>query len=211
MEAKSSESAAIIEMVTVGQSTFPVEIRANRVCVNLTEMGKSFGESKKPSKWSRTKDFEVYTAILSEGLKCPSADLVQVRKGGEPNMQGTWCYDYRIALQYARWLDLRFSIMLDDIMVKLVSGQAVFSDTVKIDGIEYISIESYCRHFKKKDKSFYGLMGNYPSAFSKQESGYYMEIGLCNAQELKERLKTQRLRYKKPKEDPQQLSLFEPT
>lgn len=212
MEAKSNESAAIIEMVTVGQSTFPVEIRQDCVCVNLTAMGEPFGSHKRPSNWLRTKEAEEYTAILSDAHFCASDKmLVEVKKGGEPNMQGTWCYDYRIALQYARWLDLRFSMLIDDVMVRLVSGQAVFTNSIKVNGKEYISLESYCKHFNKNRNSFYSLMGHFPSAFITKESGFYIEVELCDMQEIKRRLKAQRLRFKKRDEDPQQLSLFEPT
>lgn len=110
-------------MVTTDQSVFPVEVKDGNVAVNLTAMAKPFGENKKPSKWLRCQEAQEYLRILSVGLKSPLADLVKVKNGGIPGENGTWCYDYRIALRFAQWLSPKFSLMVDDIILNLLMGK----------------------------------------------------------------------------------------
>lgn len=108
-------------MVTTDQSVFPVEVKNGNVAVNLTAMAKPFG--KRTRDWFRTEETQEYLILISDVLKCASADLVRVIKGGDPQMQGTWCYDYRIALRFAQWLSPEFSLMVDDIILNLLMGK----------------------------------------------------------------------------------------
>ena len=110
-------------MVTTDQSMFPVKVRNGNVVVNLTAMAKPFGENKKPTKWFRYQEAQEYLEALSVVLNSPTADLVEVKQGGDPQMQGTWCYDYRIALRFAQWLSPEFSIIVDDIILNLLMGK----------------------------------------------------------------------------------------
>lgn len=108
-------------MVTTDQSVFPVEVKGGNVAVNLTAMAKPFG--KRTRDWFRTEETQEYLVLISEVLKCASADLVEVKKGGDPQMQGTWCYDYHIALRFAQWLSPEFSLIVDDIILNLLMGK----------------------------------------------------------------------------------------
>ena len=59
--------------------------------------------------------------------KCNLADLIEVRNGGVPGTNGTWCRDYRIALRFAQWLSPEFSIKVDEAILGLLTasrGQA---------------------------------------------------------------------------------------
>lgn len=51
--------------------------------------------------------------------KCNLADLIEVRNGGVPGTNGTWCRDYRIALRFAQWLSPEFSIKVDEAILGL--------------------------------------------------------------------------------------------
>ncbi len=193
--------------VEVEQSSFPVEIEKNNLSINLSKMGEPFGQNKRPSSWLRTKEAQQYIAILSDAQICASADLVGIRKGGEPKWQGTWCHDYRIALQYAKWLDVRFSIFIDDAIVKLINGQGVFNKSIKINGEEYISIDDYCNYFKRNRNSFYGLMSHYRTQFERIENGLYISIELFNMQDIKVRFEQKKQTIKQVDQDKKQLSL----
>ena len=127
------------EMVEIDHNRFAVEILRGNTRINLTQMAKPFGESKKPSKWLRTDEAKEYLKILSEGLKCPLADLVEVRNGGVPGTNGTWCNDRRIALRFAQWLDPRFSIVVDEVLMRLMMGEAVYAEP--LNGVEPIVSE----------------------------------------------------------------------
>ena len=107
---KNQENKALrLEMVEVNQSRFAAEILSGNASINLTQMAKPFG--KIPKDWLRTEEAKRYIKAISVGQKCLTADLVEVRNGGRPENQGTWCKDYRIALRFAQWLRTEFQTM----------------------------------------------------------------------------------------------------
>lgn len=79
---KENEKATELQVITVGETTFPVEVRNGRIAVNLTAMGKLYGKEKQPYNWLRTAQTQRYLAAFPEPHICGSADLVEVRKGG---------------------------------------------------------------------------------------------------------------------------------
>lgn len=113
----------ILQMVEIDHQRFAVELLNGNVNVNLTQMAKPFGSSKQPSHWLRTDESKSYIETLSVMQKCGTDDLLKVKQGGQN--QGTWCADYRIAMRFAQWLSPEFSIMVDELLVKLLTGQAV--------------------------------------------------------------------------------------
>ena len=123
-----------LEMVEIDHNRFAAEIFRGNARINMTQMAKPFGESKKPTKWLRTDEAQAYIKAISVVQKCPTADLVEVRQGGHPEMQGTWCNDRRIALRFAQWLSPEFSVMVDEVIMRLMLGEAVYAETV--NGVE---------------------------------------------------------------------------
>lgn len=126
-------------MVEIDHNRFAVEILRGNARINLTQMAKPFGNSFKPSFWLRTDEAQRYLSVLSELQKCNTADLLEVRHGGTPELQGTWCNDRRIALRFAQWLDPKFSIVVDEALMRLMMGDAVFAEP--INGVEPIISE----------------------------------------------------------------------
>ena len=121
---KNQENKALrLEMVEVNQSRFAAEILSGNASINLTQMAKPFG--KIPKDWLRTEEAKRYIKAISVGQKCLTADLVEVRNGGRPENQGTWCKDYRIALRFAQWLSPEFSVMVDEAILRLLSGKRI--------------------------------------------------------------------------------------
>ena len=112
-------------MVKVNGSRFAAEVVRGNARVNLSQMAKPFG--KRVRDWLRTEEAQEYLYAISDAQKCASADLLEVRKGGDPLEQGTWCRDYRIALRFAQWLSPEFSIKVDEAILGLLTasrGQA---------------------------------------------------------------------------------------
>lgn len=112
-------------MVKVNGSRFAAEVVMGNARVNLSQMAKPFG--KRVRDWLRTDEAQEYLYAISDAQKCASADLLEVRKGGDPLEQGTWCRDYRIALRFAQWLSPEFSIKVDEAILGLLTasrGQA---------------------------------------------------------------------------------------
>lgn len=114
-----------LEMVKVNQSRFAAEILNGNASINLTQMSQPFGRSFRPGNWLKTEEAQRYIKAIAVATNRATADLVEVRQGGSPENQGTWCKDYRIALRYAQWLSPEFSILVDEEMLRLLSGKGV--------------------------------------------------------------------------------------
>lgn len=121
---KNESKAKSLRMVEIDHQQFAVELISDNVSVNLTQMAKPFGNSKRPVDWLKTDDAKAYVAALSEVKKITSADLVIVKKGNFSNKQeqGTWVTDYRLAMRFAQWLSPEFSIQVDQLLVDLLMG-----------------------------------------------------------------------------------------
>lgn len=122
MKKNNFDGAGSLELVKVNGSCFVAEVVKGNARVNLTQMAKPFGESCRPSKWLRTDEAQRYIAAIARDQKCPLADLVEVRNGGVPGTNGTWCRDYRIALRFAQWLSPEFSIKVDEAILGLLAA-----------------------------------------------------------------------------------------
>ena len=127
MKKQNFEEARSLELVKVNGSRFAAEVLNGNARINLTQMSKPFGRSCRPGDWLRTDEAKRYLNAIAVGQKCPTADLLEVRQGGDPLEQGTWCRDYRIALRFAQWLSPEFSIKVDEAILGLLTasrGQA---------------------------------------------------------------------------------------
>ena len=115
-------------MVEVDHHPFAVEIVNGNVKVNLTQLSKPFGRKKRPQVWLKTQESKDYIQAVSVALKSATTDLLQVKQGGIN--QGTWAMDYRIAMRFAQWLSPEFSIAVDEMLVKLMRGDAVLAEPI---------------------------------------------------------------------------------
>ena len=109
-------------MVKVNGSRFAAEVLNGNARINLTQMSQPFGRSCRPGNWLKTDEAQRYLHAISVATKIATADLLEVRQGGDPLEQGTWCRDYRIALRFAQWLSPEFSIKVDEAILGLLAG-----------------------------------------------------------------------------------------
>lgn len=124
------------------------------------------------------------------------SEVIVVRKGNSSEFeQGTWCTDYRIAMRFAQWLNAEFAWMVDDLLVRIASGERIVSDSgfFSLGGKQWISSSAYCNIFKKSIHSFYGLLGNYPREFTFWDGAWYMSRDLFNMKEVQARFESRRL------------------
>lgn len=117
-----------LQIVTLNDNRFAVEERSGNISFNLTMMAKPYGTSKRPNQWLRTDEAKRYLEEMSKVQKSSLADLLEVRKGGTPGLTGTWAYDYRIAVRFAQWLDVKFAVAVDELIYKLLTKQATVSE-----------------------------------------------------------------------------------
>lgn len=121
-----------LEVVKVDHSRFAAEILRENAHVNMTQMAKAFG--KRPADWLKTTEAQEYLNTIAVMKKIVTADLVEVRQGGTPELQGTWCNDRLVALRFAQWLSPEFAYMVDEALLRLMLGEAVFAEP--INGVE---------------------------------------------------------------------------
>lgn len=124
---KKNERTTSLQMVELNHMQFAVELFSNNVSVNLTQLSKPFGRLKRPEQWLRTQEAKDYLNTLSVAQKCATNELLFIKQGGNFKVQGTWTTDRRIAIRYAQWLDPKFAIAVDDLLVRLLTRQAIFT------------------------------------------------------------------------------------
>lgn len=191
----------LIELVQVDGKELAIERQSENCWVNLTEMAKQFG--KQPIHWLRLKETQEYLNVLAEellertansqftsdqtaNLQFTSDNLIIVRKGNTSKYeQGTWCTDYRIAMRFAQWLDARFSVKVDTLLVRIANGELLISNNgqISLGGEDWVSSDVYCKVFGKSMNSFYGLKANYPLSFCNWRGAWYMSRELFNMKE----------------------------
>lgn len=86
---------------------------------NATVAGKVFG--KEPHAWLRSKDCKEYVEALREKHGLEQNQLVRTVNGG--NYPGTWLHN-KLAVPYARWLNVQFAIWCDEIIYSLITGKS---------------------------------------------------------------------------------------
>lgn len=89
------------------------------VKVNATEMAKSFGNSKRPNDWLKTKQSKEYLRALAATKIFDPTDLLVVINGGKN--YGTWMHE-DLALEFARWLSPEFGIWCNDKIKELLKA-----------------------------------------------------------------------------------------
>ncbi len=183
---KNNGKPAELQVITVGKTVFPIEVRNGRIAVNLTALGRRYGETKSPGQWLRTDEAQRYLRAFAKMQKCTSADLLEVRKGGIPGNQGTWCYDRRIAVRYAQFCDEWLSIQVDTLLVDAMEGRKFIMGTTLFEGTRYVSLEDFCKVHSLSTGVFYAYKAHYPFEYIWTGGTWRMSERLCRYIELRE-------------------------
>lgn len=85
--------------------------------INATEIAKRFG--KKPVEWLRLPETASYLGALARHLKVGESHLYHTTKGRHG---GTWLHP-KLAVSFARWLDVDFSVWCDLRIDELLRGE----------------------------------------------------------------------------------------
>ena len=96
-----------------------------KIMVNATQMARPFG--KNPADFLKTQYANEFIKALADMKKIISADLLKVKKGGQPNEQGTWMHE-DLAIEFARWLSPEFAIWCNDQIKQLIRSQSMPSN-----------------------------------------------------------------------------------
>lgn len=186
MKQEKEKSTELLQVITVGETTFPVEVRDGRLAVNLTAMAKLYG--KLPKDWLKTKEAQCYLQAVSVTKKIKATDLVEIRQGGIPQMQGTWVYDRCIAVRFAQWLDEYLAIAVDVLLIDLMEGRKFIAETTQFENRQFVSLEDFCKTYRLSPNVFYSYKAHYPYEYIWTGGSWHMNKRLCRYIELKNQL-----------------------
>ena len=133
----------LIEILNIEGNEVAVErFGINNFKVNLTQMAKPYGNSKRPQFWLALKSTQEYLAYRAKKFNeefefdelgknsCHETDStyggqIIIRQSGNAKEQGTWCTDFHIALDFALWLDPVRKDIVYDHFIKFLTGRNV--------------------------------------------------------------------------------------
>lgn len=81
---------------------------------NMTKAAKAFG--KRPDNFWSAEETQPYCNALKESLKI--SELIETKRGGQG---GTWAHP-KLAVFFARWLDIKFSVWCDAVIDDILRG-----------------------------------------------------------------------------------------
>lgn len=187
----------------------------NNCCVNLTKMAKPFG--KRVNDWLNLPTTQDYLTLLQRIVSVTRFSgnvepLIVTKQGGNVAEieQGTWTTDYRIAMRFAQWLSPEFSLKVDELLVKIVSGELVVSgEGVFIDpkGQSWISRPRFCKALNVSEHSFNGLMSTYKQHFAQIGSLWYVSAELFKLRSVQQYINSRKNEVKKSAPDVTQLTI----
>lgn len=86
--------------------------------INATDVAKRF--DKRPVDWLKQEETKQYLAALADALNCDPESLLETRRGRYQS--GTWLHP-KLAVAFARWLDLKFAVWCDLHIDALLRGE----------------------------------------------------------------------------------------
>lgn len=89
---------------------------------NATRAAEKFG--KRPVDWLALDSTKEYISVLRDVLKCEESSLYTTRRGKNG---GTWMHP-KLAVAFARWLDVRFAVWCDTQIETIIHGAPEASD-----------------------------------------------------------------------------------
>lgn len=95
--------------------------RATDGYINATAMCKAAG--KRFGHYNQIDSTSAFLRALEADVGIPSSELVQVIRGGRPELQGTWVHP-QVAINLAQWLSPKFAVQVSRWVFEWVSGQA---------------------------------------------------------------------------------------
>lgn len=87
---------------------------------NATQAAAKWGKA--PYEWLRLPDTERYIAALCKSHEAGKSRFVKTTKGGDVSKQGTWLHP-KLAVPFARWLDVDFAVWCDAQIDTLIRGK----------------------------------------------------------------------------------------
>ena len=97
-----------------------IEQRAVDGYINATAMCKA--ADRKIAKYLENDSTKAFIQELSSDVRIPTSELVQVIKGGDPHLQGSWVHP-QVAINLATWLSAKFAVQVSKWVHEWLSGK----------------------------------------------------------------------------------------
>ena len=95
--------------------------RANDGYINATAMCQAAG--RRFNDYTRLDGTRAFIQALSTETGIPATELIQVLRGGNPDLQGAWVHP-QVAIHLAQWLSPEFAVQVSRWVFEWLSGQA---------------------------------------------------------------------------------------
>lgn len=127
---------------------------------NATAAAKPFG--KLPKDWLKTEDAKAYISAIRRKILVEENQLVKAVNGAPSTGGGTWLHP-KLAVVFARWLNVDFALWCDDQIEAILSGSTVSASLpmvrdLKIRDLAYcVRVFSLSRDLWSKQQMLYAI------------------------------------------------------
>ena len=122
------------DLISSSYNNFAISRRESDGWVNLTQMCKANGV--KFNDFLRLKSTKAYISSMAADTGKPVSEIIQVKKGGDPKLQGSWGHP-EIAILLAQWISPEFHRWCNAHIFVLMS-----------DGSTSLDIDPFARMFE---------------------------------------------------------------
>lgn len=105
--------------------------------INMTKAAHHY--SKRPAKFLELPGTAEYMQALADALKVRKSDIAVSKRGGAKGNAGTWCHP-KMAVRFARWLDVEFEVWCDLMIDNILRGN--IQTTVVVPTKEAVAVSS---------------------------------------------------------------------
>lgn len=118
--------------------------------INATALCKAAG--KRLNNYIRTAETKAFIDELSRDTLKSASELIQVVKGGNPELQGTWVHPY-VAINFGQWLSPKFAVQISKWVFEWMNNDhqyyARYQELMKIKDVKAQKASDYGRSLSK--------------------------------------------------------------
>jgi hypothetical protein len=138
-------------LVTLQYNDISVIFQSDDAYINATLIAKSFG--KQPADYLKQKRTIEYIEGVKRNRLTEQNQLVRVIQGGSSDEQGTWLHP-KLAIDFARWLNVDFAIWCDMEIEKLLKKEVTVKPMSQIEALlQSVQLMVDIEHRQKETES----------------------------------------------------------
>lgn len=149
---------SLLPLIEHKVETISIDQRANDGYINATAVCQASG--KLLGHYLETKATKAFLDELSADIGIPISELVQIIKGGHPQMQGTWVHP-QVAINLGQWASPKFAVLVSKWTFEWMTGSAKQAYQFPYHIRRYLINRSKipATHFSMLDQMTFKLLG----------------------------------------------------